>query len=91
MSLSPRGAPGGERRRSARVAHSISVQWCPVSAGTVHFSPGVLRNLSAEGFCLVVDAELQVGGVLTIRLAANVESWQPWVHVVHTTKQEDQT
>ena len=92
MPLSLGGAPGGgERRRSARVAHSVPVQWCPVSAGTTHFSPGVLCNLSAEGFCLVVDAEIQVGGVLTIRSAAKVESWQPWAHVLHSTKQEDQT
>ena len=92
MPFSPGGAPGGsERRRSARVARSVPVQWCPVSAGTTHFSPGVLCNLSAEGFCLVVDAEIQVGGVLTIRSAAKVESWQPWAHVVHSTKQEDQT
>ena len=80
---------GSERRRSARVAHSVPVHWCPVSAGVTHFSPGVLRNLSAEGFCLVVDAELQVGAVLTIRLAANVESWQPWAHVVHSTEQKE--
>jgi len=92
MPFSLGGAPGGsERRRSARVAHSVPVQWCPVSAGAAHFSPGVLRNLSAEGFCFLVDAEIQVGGVLTIRLADNVESWQPWAHVVHSTKQEDQT
>ena len=92
MPFSPGGAPGGsERRRSARVARSVPVQWCPVSAGTTHFSPGVLRNLSAEGFCLVVDAEIQVGRVLTIRSAAKVVYWQPWAHVVHSTKQEDQT
>ena len=91
MPLSPGDTPGGERRRSARIAHSIPVQWCPVSAGTTHFSPGVLRNLSVEGFCIVVDAELQVGGVLTIRWAAKVEFWQPWAHVVHSTKQDDQT
>src|SRR5262249_2517410 len=76
MPFSPDGAPGGsERRRSARGAHSVPVQWCPVSAGRTHFSPGVLRNLSAEGFCLVVDAENQAGGVLTIGLAGHVESW----------------
>ena len=92
MPLSLGGAPGGsERRLSARVAHSDPVQWCPVSAGTMHFSPGVVRNLSAEGFCFVVNAEIQVGGVLTIRLADNVESWQPWAHVVYSTKQEDRT
>ena len=92
MPFSLGGAPGGsERRRSARVAHSVPVQWCPVSAGTTHFSSGMLCNLSVEGFCLVVNAEIQVGGVLTIRLRGNVESWQPWAHVVHSTKQEDQT
>ena len=85
------GAPGGsERRRSARVAHSVPVQWCPVSTGATHFSRGVLHNLSAEGFCLLVDTEMEVGAVLTIRLAGNVESWQPWAHVAHSTKQQEQ-
>jgi hypothetical protein len=37
-----------------------------------------------------VDAEIQVGGLLTIRLAENVESWQPWAHVVHSIKQQEQ-
>ena len=91
MPFSLGGAPdGNERRRAARVAHSVPVQWCPVSTGTTHFSPGVLHNLSAEGFCLLVDAEIQVGGLLTIRLAGNVESWQPWAHVVHSTNQQEQ-
>ena len=38
----------------------------------------------------MVDAEIQVGGLLTIRLAGNLESWQPWAHVVHSTKQQEQ-
>jgi len=72
---SPGGAPeSSERRRSARIAHSVPVQWCPVSTGTTHFSPGMLCDLSAEGFCLVVDTELQVGGVLTTRLG--LARWQ---------------